>query len=81
MIPASKIDQLLLSFSDTRWLKVARIIGKTIEALEQRGVQMDGSIAEQIDARMAVLVGTRKLEAKGNIQNWRYSEVRLPSGE
>ena len=78
MIPASEIDQLLLSFSDTRWLKVARIIGKTMEALEQRGVQMGGSIAEQIDARVAVLVGTRKLEAKGNIQNWRYSEVRLP---
>lgn len=49
-----------------------------MEALEQRGVQMDGSIADQIDARMAVLVGSGQLEAKGDIKRWGYSEVRLP---
>ncbi len=79
MIPASEIDQLILSFGDTRWLKVARIIGKTLEALEQRGVAMGGTVAKQIDARLAVIVRSGKLEAKGNIKRWRYSEVRLPA--
>jgi hypothetical protein len=80
MIPAVDLDQLLLSFCTGRWLKVARIIGETLEALEQRGVQMDGSVADQIDARMAALVGSGRLEAQGNIKRWRYSEVRLPGG-
>ena len=78
MIPASDIDQLLLSFCDKRWLKVARIIGKTLQTFEERGVRVT---AEEIDARMEVLVGTRQLEAKGNIRNWRYSEVRLPTAD
>lgn len=81
MIPASDLDQLLLSFSDRQWRKVARIIGKTLDALEQRGVQLDGTIAAQIDARMAMLVGNRQLEAKGDIRRWRYSEIRLPGSD
>jgi hypothetical protein len=80
MIPASDLDSLLLSFCDTDWLKVARIIGKTLKALEQRGDAIDGSVADQIDARMAVLVGSGQLEAQGNIKRWRYSEVRLRGG-
>lgn len=78
MIPAAEIDQLLLSFCDARWRKVARVIGNTMQALEERGVRIASGVAEQLDARMAVLVGSGQLEAKGNIRNWRYSEVRLP---
>lgn len=78
MIPASEMDQLLLSFCGERWLKVARIVGHTMQALEERGLFIAGETAEAIDARMAVLVETGQLEAKGNIRKWRYSEVRLP---
>ena len=78
MIAPSELDPLLLSFCNERWQKVARIAGDTLEALEQRGVKLDGSVAPQIDARMAALVGSGQLEAKGNIKRWRYSEVRLP---
>ena len=49
-----------------------------MKVLEERGVQFDGTIADQIDARMAVLVGSGQLEAAGNIKRWRHSEVRLP---
>jgi hypothetical protein len=49
-----------------------------MDALDQRGVQIDGSVTDQLDARMAVLVGSGQLEAKGNIKRWLYSEVRLP---
>ena len=80
MIPADDIDQLLPSFSETRWRKIARIVGQTMGALEARRVQIDGSISDQFDARMAALVGSGQLEAKGNIKRWRHSEVRLPDG-
>ena len=77
MIPASDIDRLLLSCCDARWRKVARIIGQTYETLEDREIAISGGIAKLMDARMAVLVRSGKLEAKGNIKRWGYSEVRL----
>ena len=80
MIPASDIDRLLLSFSDAHWHKVARIIGQTYKTLEERGNEIFHGIAKLMDARMAVLVRSGKLEAKGNIKRWGYSEVRLPPG-
>lgn len=79
MTSASDLDQLLLSFCTERWQKVARIISKTYEVLETRGRMFTG-IADHVDARMAALVGTGQLEAKGNIKRWGYSEVRLPGG-
>jgi Protein of unknown function len=80
MIPAADLDQLLLSFCERRWLKVARIAGKALDAIEKRGTKLDGTFAGQIDARMAVLVESGQLEAKGDIKRWRHSEVRLASG-
>jgi len=67
VIPASDIDRLLLSCCDARWRKVARIIGQTYEALEARGFEIFHGIAKLMDARMALLVRSGKLEAKGNI--------------
>ena len=58
---------------------MAKIVGNTFKAFEQRGISIDGA-AEKVDERMAALVGTGHLEAQGNIKRWRYSEVRLPSG-
>jgi biotin-(acetyl-CoA carboxylase) ligase len=81
VIPASDIDRTLLSFCDQHWRKVARIIGQTMQSFEARGIQVTGKMADEIDARMAVLVRTRQLEAQGNIRNWRHSEVRLPPAE
>ncbi len=78
MVPTAELDRLLLSLCDPRWRKVARIAGNTLKALEEQGVPLDGTVADQIDARMAVLVGRGQLEAAGNIKKWRYSEVRLP---
>jgi hypothetical protein len=75
VIPASDIDRVLLSFCEDSWLKVARIVGKTMKTFEQRGTPIS---ADAIDARLAALVDSRQLEARGNIRNWRYSEVRLP---
>jgi hypothetical protein len=78
VIPASEIDQRLMSFCGERWQKVAKIMCKTLDGFAERGVRVT---AEELDERMDILVSTRQLDAKGNIRNWRFSEVRLPPAE
>ena len=78
MISARTIDQLLLSFCDMRWRKVARVIGSSFDILEGCGIRPNGTLAKIIDIRIAALVSSGQLEAEGNIRKWRYSEVRLP---
>ena len=78
MISDSELDSLVLSFCDQHWRKVARIAGQTYQALEHRGIEITTATADAFDARMAVLVGTGQLDAKGDIKRWRHSEVRLP---
>jgi len=78
MTPAAEIDRLLLAHSDKHWRKVARVIAQTMQALEVRGVQISGGVADAIDARIKALVDRGQLEAEGDIRKWRYSEVRLP---
>ena len=81
MVSESELDALLLSFCVQRFLKVARIASQTLEALEDRGITPTSDLEDQIDARLAALVHGGKLEAKGDIKRWRYSEVRLPGTE
>jgi Protein of unknown function len=82
VIPASDIDQLLLSFCKHEyWQKVARIIGKAYEVIQQREGQLPKGLAEEMDARLAILVASGQLESKGNIKRWTHSEVRLPGTE
>jgi hypothetical protein len=78
MISTRQIDQLLLAFCDTRWRKVARIIGNSMKILSECRIRPSGTLAKIIDMRMAALVANGRLEAQGNIRKWRYSEVRLP---
>jgi len=78
MVPAAKLDRLLLSFCVPHWRKVARVIGSTMQSLDESGVQTTGGIADKLDERMQHLVSSGQLEAQGNIKRWRYSEVRLP---
>ncbi len=79
MIAAAELDELMLSFCDVRWRKVARVFGNTMQVLEDRGIQISGGVAAALDARMEALVKSGRLEAEGNIRRWRYSEVRLPA--
>jgi hypothetical protein len=81
MISTSELDALLLSFCAQRFLKVARIAGSTLDALEQRGIAPSSNLEDQVGARLAALVDSGKLEAKGDIKRWRFSEVRLPGQE
>ena len=79
MISASELDNLLISFCDQQWRKVARIAAKTYQALEERGIEITVATAEAFDARMGLLVASGQLDAKGDIRRWRHSEVRLPN--
>jgi hypothetical protein len=63
------------------WQKVARIVGKAYEVIEQREGQLPKGIAEEMDDRLAILVASGQLESKGNIKRWTHSEVRLPGSE
>jgi hypothetical protein len=69
------LDRIILSFCEGRWLKVARVAAKTEEVFEKLGSQLASSA---IDARLSPLVKNGRLEARGNIRDWRFSEMRLP---
>jgi Protein of unknown function len=73
---AHDIDVALLSFCKEHWQKVAKIIGNSLLTFDARSVRVR---AHAIDLRMATLVRNGRLEAKGNISEWRYSEVRFPA--
>lgn len=64
-------DDLIFSEARESWLKVARIIGRVSDRVP------NGPHFEEIAARIQALVDQGKLEAKGDLSRWRYSEVRL----
>jgi Protein of unknown function len=64
-------DDLIFSEVREDWLKVARIIGRVSDRVP------NGPHFERIAARIQILVKEGKLEAKGDVSRWRYSEVRL----
>lgn len=65
-------DDLIFSEACERWLKVARIISKVSDRVP------DGPHFEEVAARIQALVKEGKLEAKGDLSRWGYSEIRLP---
>lgn len=64
-------DDLIFSETCERWLKVARIISRVSDRVP------NGPHFEEIAARIQTLVNEGKLEAKGDLSRWLYSEVRL----
>lgn len=64
-------DDLIFSEARESWLKVARIIGRVSDRVP------NGPHFEEVAARIQALVDQGKLEAKGDLSRWRYSEVRL----
>lgn len=71
-----RIDQCLLSHASRNWQKVARIIGQTMMAVEGEFPSLpDGFYS----SRIKHLVKSGVLEAVGNLDRMRFSEVRLRS--
>jgi hypothetical protein len=74
MINNKEIDKLILLESKDHYLKVARIILQVVDGLKMETTDENCKIVE---ARILALVEDKKLEAVGDVKNWRFSEVRL----
>jgi len=71
-----EIDGQILSAVGERWTKVAMVIAN-VEAMHS-DLQLRDDDCEIISRRIEALVHDGRLAARGNIENWRFSEVRLP---
>lgn len=70
------IDMQILSQAGNRWQKVAKIVGMT---MIKAGKQFEGFSDLFYAERIKILVDKQKLEAQGNLNYMRFSEVRLPN--
>jgi hypothetical protein len=70
-----RIDERLLSHTSHRWYKVARVIGRAMLDLER---QFPGIPAEFYSLRIKHLVESGAIEAAGDLNRMRFSEVRIP---
>lgn len=69
-----RIDHCLLSHASPNWQKVARIIGQTMITVHDEFPSLpDGFYS----SRIKLLVKSGALEAVGNLDHMRFSEVRL----
>jgi len=72
-----KVDLALLSHANTSWRKAAMLVGLTMMEAELR---VPGLPDLFYSRRVRRLVEAGLLEADGNLDYMRFSEVRLPSG-
>jgi hypothetical protein len=73
-VTEADLDALIFSEMTQRLLKVARIIGRTLESLKARSIYVSPEI---IAARIRALADAGRIEAVGNLSMWRHSEARL----
>ena len=71
----SRIEAAILSAVGERWTKVAMVIAKAADAMAT-DLPTGDERYELISEHIKVLVRAGRLEAQGNMKNWRFSEVR-----
>jgi len=71
------VDQTILANCKPQFRKVALIVGNVAIALKVPMDQDKVFIADRIKA----LVKAGRLEAEGDLDRWRFSEIRLPGHE
>jgi len=65
------LHEKILECSNSNWQKVAMVISKVY-------LNSDNSYTEdEIGRGVTELVEAGRLESKGNIENWRFSEIRI----
>jgi hypothetical protein len=72
------IDEAILSVVGRRRMKVAMLIAKVTRQMGGDLPQGDEG-CQAVATRIEALVGDGRLVALGNLQNWRFSEVRQPN--
>ncbi len=70
----NQLEALLLAQAKPNWQKVAMLIAKAMRTYETWD-------ADRVGQRIVSLVDEGKLDAVGNIRNWRRSEVRLHAAD
>ena len=71
----AEIEAAILQVVGARYMKVAMVIAKVVDAIS--GDLPTGDEAwELVSDNIEVLVRTGRLEAQGDTKNWRSSEVR-----
>lgn len=76
MDKAAQIDECVLRFAAERWKKVSTVAAKVLFETDPNMSDVnDFEIAERVKA----LVDTGELEAQGNLDDMRRSEIRLPT--
>lgn len=79
MTSTSAVDQSILDTLDLHWQKVAMVIAKAL-ADENLDFPETEDNAAMVAGRVDALVRTGHLEAIGDINDWRFSEVRRVAG-
>jgi hypothetical protein len=84
------VDQTILACCKSRFLKVARIIIDVATALKVPTPMVErlfidetlekpmGTEVDFIADRIKAFVKAERLESQGDLDRWRYSEIRLP---
>jgi hypothetical protein len=70
-----QIDAFILSSARAQWLKVARIIADVRKQCERSELAAE---EHYVSSRIRVMAADGRLEGRGNLAQWRFSEVRLP---
>lgn len=71
-----RIDNELIANCTSHWSKVAHVVGTAMAKEDER---IKGIPDFYYAQRVTALVQDGRLEAQGNLQDMRYSEVRLPA--
>ena len=74
------IESAILLVVGHRWMKVAMVIAKVVEAMGTDLPTGDDEGWELVSEHIEALVKAGRLEAQGDTRNWRFSEVRLNHG-
>ena len=69
-----KIDDLILSNVKNYWKKIAMVVAKSANNLQMEQIEYT---TELIAERINTLIENGVLESRGNVENWRRSEIRL----
>ena len=72
-----RIDECLLSHTSHQWYKVARVIGRTMMDLSRQFPDLPDVF---YSLRIKHLAESGVIEAAGNLNRMRNSEIRIPIG-
>jgi Protein of unknown function len=70
-----QLDQFILEAAKPKWLKVARIVA---DVLQRCQLEQLGTNENAVGVRIRYLAEQGNLDSQGNLEKWRYGEVKLP---